>query len=283
MNAKPGRLEMAQKVFETLPNQSLVSWSSIITACTQHGYGHLALQIFNEMHDAKVKPDIVIFSCTLKACSILRVLEHGMLIHSQMLESGILVDVAVGNTLIDMYGKCGNLDDARNVFEKLSHPNLHSWGAMFSVCIHNNHHNRLALEILERMQNNDVHPDKVVYTHALQAYGALGAIEHGKSIHNQIIQSNLDSDISIRNSVINMYSKCGMLEKAREVFDELAERNVVSWNALISGYAQNGLGDEALKCFRHMQNVGVRPDATNQQRQKYIFLCFKSMRPNRGP
>ena len=100
-----------------------------------------------------------------------------------MLESGILVDVAVavGNMLIDMYGKCGNLDDARNVFEKLSHPNLHSWGAMISVCIRNNHHNRLALEILERMQNNDVHPDKVVYTYALQAYGALGAIEHGNS------------------------------------------------------------------------------------------------------
>ena len=97
-----------------------------------------------------------------------------------MLESGILVDVAVGNTLIDMYGKCGNLDDARNVFEKLSHPNLHSWGAMISVCIHN-HHNRLALEILVRMQNNDVHPDKIVYIYGLQAYGALGAIEHGKS------------------------------------------------------------------------------------------------------
>ena len=176
-----------------------------------------------------------------------------------MLESGILVDVAVavGNMLIDMYGKCGNLDDARNVFEKLSHPNLHSWGAMISVCIRNNHHNRLALEILERMQNNDVHPDKVVYTYALQAYGALGAIEHGKSIHNQIIQSNLDSDISIRNSIINMYSKCGMLNEAYKVFSEHLNGNSIPWAVMMEAYSENGCGLPVLQLFQKMQKQQI--------------------------
>ena len=91
----------------------------------------------------------------------------------------------------------------------------------------------------------------------MQAYGALGAIEHGKSIHNQIIQSNLDSDISIRNSIINMYSKCGMLNEAYKVFSEHLNGNSIPWAVMMEAYSENGCGLPVLQLFQKMQKQQI--------------------------
>ena len=118
-----------------------------------------------------------------------------------------------------------------------------------------------ALELFKQMQQSGVQPDHFTYTVALSACSDLVALSLGKEIHSQINQSGIEWKIEMKNSLLNMYAKCGSIDDARTVFDSIHSRNVVSWNAMITGYGQNGNAKEALGLFKQMENENIQPNS----------------------
>ena len=154
------------------------------------------------------------------------------------------------------------LEKALKVNDELPHRSVISWCSLISGFGQQGQCHE-ALKCLAKMRSDSLSPDVITFMCILKACGNAGAIDEGTQIHNEIVCSGLlKKDIALGNALVDMYAKCGMLVKSQEVLDELPIRNVISWNALISGYAEQGQGQEALNCFVQMQDEGLKPNET---------------------
>ncbi|KAJ7528052.1 hypothetical protein O6H91_16G084700 [Diphasiastrum complanatum] len=259
MYGKCRSLEEARSVFGRLPDRNVVCWNAMISACSQNGHAKEALSLFDQMQGKDLKPDPVTFVCALDACASLGALAKGQEIHVAIVDSGCEGQVIVGTALVNLYGKCGRLENARTVFGGLLHPNVVCWSAMIKACIQNGN-SKEALDLLDQMQCAGIMPDHITYVSALDACASLPDLEKGQVLHTAIIASGYEGHITVGNSLINMYGKCGSLEQAKNVFHQMPRRNEVSWSSIIAACAQNGHGMEALVLFSHMQVDGFKPD-----------------------
>ena len=261
MYAKCGALAKAQEVLETLPVRNVVSWNALIAGYTQRGHGFKALNCFERMQREGISPDGVTFTCILKACGSRGLIDKGKQIHEEICRKGLLKKyVFLGNALVDMYAKCGVLTKARKVLDELPVRNVVSWSSLISGYVQQGECHE-ALICYERMQNEGHSPNSVTFVCLLKACANIRAVEKGEKIHEQIVSGNwVEKDIALGTALIHMYSKCGMLRKAREILEGFPVRNAASWNALTSGYAEHGQYREALSCFEHMQSEGLSPD-----------------------
>lgn len=157
-----------------------------------------------------------------------------------------------------MYTKCARLTDARAVFDQMPTPNIFSWNVMIGVYA-NQCQGMVALELYCRMQRTGIQPDGYTFPCILKACARLTALQQGKAIHVHVLKSGFESDVFVRSALVAMYTKCRRLDDARQMFDKMSQRDAVSWNAMIRGYAQNKLCEEALKLYREMQLTGVEP------------------------
>jgi pentatricopeptide repeat protein len=167
----------------------------------------------------------------------------------------------LGNSLVDMYSKCGDMGKAREVFDELPVRNVVSWNALITGYAQRELSDE-AMECFQQMQGEGISPNAVTYSCILKVCGNVRSLEIGEGIHWEVRKRDLlQRDVVLGNALVDMYAKCGALEKARDVFQQLPSRTVVSWTSMISGYAENGLGDEALKCFWKMKDAGIAPNS----------------------
>jgi pentatricopeptide repeat protein len=159
-----------------------------------------------------------------------------------------------------MYASYGSLDEGKRVLDTLPVRDEVSWGAMLDGCAGNGD-GFLALELFEKMQKEGLEPNRVVLLLVLKSCGIIGAVKKGHTLHNQIIDLGLVTDIETGTTLIDMYSNCGCLRDAHTVLDMLPTRDASSWNALIAGYSQHGDSSLALQCLKDMQSQGLKPDS----------------------
>lgn len=259
MYAKCASLKDACRVFDSLPMLDLVTWNAIIGAHTLHEQGLQALQLFHQLQKGGWKPNWSTLSASLKACSIVGAINEGLLIHSTIIEGSLELDVMVMNNLIDMYIKCGSFNDAIGVFDSLTYRDVVTWTTAISGCVQHCHDAK-ALRLFQEMQEDGVLPNQVTFVNILKACRRVSALDQGKLIHNCVIGRGLDSDITIINTLIDMYANCGSLEDGRKVFDYSPRRDVVTWTAMIDALVQHESGPEAILLFTRMQQEGMEPD-----------------------
>eukprot|EP01018_Ginkgo_biloba_P017735 Gb_08968 [translate_table: standard] len=203
--------------------------------------------------------DIPAYASLLEACANMKTPAEGKQIHAQMLINGIDQHVFLGNKLVGMYAKCGSMMDARLLFDKMPKRSVFLWNVMIrgyagtGLC-------EEAVKFYYQMLRTGKQPDKFTFPCVLKACGGLSAFQQGKAIHDRIIRSGFDSDVSVGNALVAMYSKCGSIENARHVFDRMSQRNVVSWTAMIAGYGMHGHVNEALTLFDQLQHASMKPD-----------------------
>ncbi|XP_057871944.2 pentatricopeptide repeat-containing protein At1g15510, chloroplastic isoform X2 [Cryptomeria japonica] len=260
MYAKCGSIDKARELFDRMPQRTVVSWTAMIVGYTQNGLVGKALETFKQMKLEAIKPNSTTFASILPVCAKMGALELGMDIHQSITEGGLLSDV-VGNALVDMYAKCGSIDKACEVFDRMPLRNVVSWTAMIVGYVHNGFVER-ALETFKKMQLEGVKPNSTTFASILPACAKVGALKQGMGIHQSILEGGFLSDVVVAIALIDMYAKCGSINKARQLFDKIPQRNVVSWNAMIVGYAQNGFVEKALEIFKQMQLTGVKPNST---------------------
>lgn len=259
MYTKCGNLEDAHAVFDRLPSRNVVTWSLLIKGYTECDHGWEALQIFQKMQVEKMDPDQIIFVCVLKACTSIAALQQGWHIHACILERGFESDIWIHNTLIDMYAKCGDLEAARIAFDRLPEQDVVACSALIAGYTQHDH-GQQAIQVFEQMLQDCVEADLVTYICVLKACSSIAALEKGQQIHAFIIQSGFEANLFVGSTLIDMYAKCGSLKDAHIVFHRLPERNVVTWNALVSGYSEHECGEDAFQLFVQMQLEGIDPD-----------------------
>ncbi|KAF9598836.1 hypothetical protein IFM89_031504 [Coptis chinensis] len=239
-----GRLEESERVFVEMPNRDLVSWNSMLSGLTQDGRHALeGIGVFMGMVREGLKLDHVSFSSVVAACGHERSLELGRGIHCSILKTGYETHVSVCNVLISMYSKCEVVEDANKVFESMIERNVVSWTTAISM----NEENALSLFIAMRLDG--VYPNEVTFVGLIHALSIKNLLREGQMIHGFCTKTGFVSQLVVSNSLITMYTKFESMEEAKKVFDEVTVKNIIAWNALISGYAQNRLYQEAIETY----------------------------------
>ncbi len=259
MYVKCGSMEDAWRVFNKMPSRDVVSWTAMILGHLKCGQAQKALALFQQMWQDGVQPVPVTFVGALNACAITEALEEGRHIHKQVIEGGCESDVFVSSSLVNMYAKCGSMEEAWKVFNKMPSHNVASWTAMILGHVKCGQGEE-ALELFGEMQQEGFQPNPFTFVGVLNACASLQALEKGRLVHEQIVQSGFESHVFVGNSLVNMYAKLGSIEDAWRAFNKMTSCDVVSWTAMIMALVKCGLGQKALELFRQMQHEGVHPD-----------------------
>ncbi|KAH9573419.1 hypothetical protein CY35_02G208400 [Sphagnum magellanicum] len=238
MYAKCGSMEEASRVFNKLPSRAAVCWNAMIFGHVKCGEGHKALQLFQKMQHEGVQPDPATYVGVLNACANVVALEEGRRTHERIIQSRCESNVFVKSSLIDMYAKCGSMEEASRVFNKLP-SRVVCWNAMIFGHVKCGEGHK-ALQLFQKMQHEGVQPDPATYVGVLNACANVVALEEGRRTHERIIQSRCESNVFVKSSLVDMYAKCGSMEDACRVFNTMPSHDVVSWNALLGGFAMHG-------------------------------------------
>ncbi|OMO57948.1 hypothetical protein COLO4_34962 [Corchorus olitorius] len=257
--AKCGAFDVANKLFSRLRIKNVFSWAAIIGLKCRIGLNEEALMGFAEMQENGVLPDNFVVPNALKACGALQWTGFGKGVHGYVVKLGFDSCVFVASSLIDMYGKCGVLEDARKVFDGMPERNVIAWNSMIVVYMQNGM-NEQAISVFYDMRVEGIEPTQVSISSLLSASANLGAIEEGKQGHALAVLDGLELDSILGSSVINFYSKVGLVEDAELVFDTMNGKDVVTWNLMISTYVQCGLIEKALNMCHTMRSQNLRFD-----------------------
>ncbi|KAK9119281.1 hypothetical protein Scep_017374 [Stephania cephalantha] len=260
MYSKCNSLVEAYNVFEEILDKDEVSWTSMIVGFAEHGCPKQALKLFINMPVKDIRPDQVILSAVLTACSALPSQRKGKEVHGYALRAGIDEDVLVGGALITMYSKCGSLFSAKRVFKMMPQNDQASWCSLMSGYAQKGSIEESIL-LFHDMRIAGLEIDCITISSLLVMAATLTKLVIGTQLHGLVMKTGLYSDVSVGSSLVTMYSRCGNIEKSHKVFDQIKNPDLVAWTSMIVGYAQHGKGIEALKLYELMRKHEVEPDA----------------------
>ncbi|MBA0812410.1 hypothetical protein Gohar_026380 [Gossypium harknessii] len=246
------------------PSTSVVfCWNTIIRRSLRLGFSHDVLSLFRRMLRLHCPPDHYTFPFVLKACGELPSFRSGAAVHAVVSTTGFDSNVFVCNALVAMYARCGELDDARQMFEEMHDKgicDIVSWNSIVAAYTQSRDAKN-AVELFRIMMNDsEIHPDIVSLVNVLPACGSLGASLHGMQLHAFALRRGLFEDVFVGNALMDMYAKCRMIEQANKVFESMEVKDVVSWNAMVTGYSQAGRFEEALGLFEKMREEKIELD-----------------------
>lgn len=246
--AKLGHVDIARSLFDSMPERDLVSWGSMISAYVQNGRAAEALELFKEMMLAGVTPDNIIITSILSACAQTGSLDMGEWIHAYMKKNKLRHDIFLDTALVDMYGKCGSINTAFEVFNAMPKKNLCSWNAMLSgLAIHG--HGFAALELFKQMESSGVEPNDITFVAVLSACSHIGSVEDGWNKFNQMEKIfNVTPKVEHYGCMVDILCRQGLINEAQELIRTMPmEPNVVIWGALINAckvYGYTDIGED---------------------------------------
>ncbi|XP_042026165.1 pentatricopeptide repeat-containing protein At3g26782, mitochondrial-like isoform X1 [Salvia splendens] len=242
-----------------IDRSSIHSWNSIIAELARSGDSIEALKAFSSLRKSNLKPNRSTFPRAIKSCSALADLNSGKQAHQQAIIFGFASDLFVSSALIDMYAKCRELRDARNMFNEIPHRNVVSWTSMINGYVQNGCAREALLLFKEQLVEESVEEggfvDGVTMVSILSACSRACEKNVTLGVHCIVIQRGFDDDLGVGNTLIDAYAKCGMLECSRRVFDGMSERDSISWNSMIAVCAQHGAAEEGIEVFRSMVRI----------------------------
>ncbi|XP_059644967.1 pentatricopeptide repeat-containing protein At1g59720, chloroplastic/mitochondrial-like [Cornus florida] len=246
-----GSMDYAVSVFEKIENPDGFLWNTIIRGFGRTCQVGKVFEYYNRMQERGEVADNFTFSFLLKVSGQLGSLVLGKQIHCNTLKHGLETHVYVRNTLIHVYGMLRDIDTARQLFEEMPSSNLVAWNTIIDCHVNCGEYKK-ALELFWRLLQLGVEPDEATLVVTLSACSALGALHLGRWVHSFINQHTYIDIVSVSNSLIDMYAKCGAVEEAYGTFNKMNQRNIVSWNTMILGLARHGHADKALQLFSKM-------------------------------
>jgi pentatricopeptide repeat protein len=288
--SRNGDMGYALQVFDTIPHPDAFIFNTIMRGYLQCQRPRNCILLYSRMLQDSVAPNRYTFPSVIRACSDDNAIEEGKQVHAHVVKFGFESDGFSQNNLIYMYVNFRSLDKARRVFDKMlvrdvvswtslitgysqwgfvdeafevfelmPERNSVSWNAMIAAYVQSNRFHE-AFALFDRMRGEKVMLDKFVAASMLSACTGLGALEQGKWIHGYIEKSGIELDSKLATTIIDMYCKCGCLEKAFEVFSGLLHKGISSWNCMIGGLATHGKGEAAIQLFKEMEMEMVAPD-----------------------
>ncbi|KAI3509667.1 hypothetical protein L1887_25129 [Cichorium endivia] len=249
----------ARRVFDGMHDKCVVSWNTLISGYFKNGCANESLNVFKKMVDFNVDIDNATVVSVLPACAYLKELEIGRKIHHLVKKNNLDENLFVRNALIDMYVKCGQMEDARVVFNETSKRDVVTWTSMINGYIVNGD-TRTAISLCPLMNLEGVNPNALTLASLLSACADLKYINQGKIFHAWAIRNNLDFDVNVETGLIDMYAKCTFVNYSFRTFNKTSKTRTAPWNAILSGCIENGLCTKAIFLFKKMRLEGVGPN-----------------------
>ncbi|KAK2970600.1 hypothetical protein RJ640_011789 [Escallonia rubra] len=246
-----GFVDMARKVFDGITDKDMVSWSGMVACYAENVCFEEAIKSFSEMRVMGFMQNQFTLASVLKACLGLQAIEVGKSVHGCALKACYEIDPYVSVGLLDLYTKCGDIGDAKQVFEEIPTKDVITWSFMIARYSQSDRCKE-AVELFCLMRQAFLVPNQFTLASALQACATMESLDLGKQIHCHVLKAGLDLNIYVSNAVMDVYAKCGRIESSVDLFLESTYRNDATWNTIIVGYVHLGDGEKALSLFSKM-------------------------------
>ncbi|XP_027096019.2 pentatricopeptide repeat-containing protein At3g63370, chloroplastic isoform X1 [Coffea arabica] len=258
MYAKNNSMDEAARVFSEMKEKDNISWNSMLSGFVQNGLYEDALCVFSEMKNLVQKPDQISLVSMLAASGRLGNLSHGMQIHAFSLKNKMDNDLLVGNTLVDMYAKCGRTDYMHFVFDRMPYKDSVTWTTAISGYARNNLPMK-SLQLFREINVEKMEVDMLMIGSILLACSDLKCHSLVKEIHAYFMRRGL-YDLVTENTLVKVYGDCKNINYACKVFKLIEFKNVVSFTSMMSSYVDNGLASEALELVPRMKENKIELD-----------------------
>ena len=256
MYSKFGDFNETLKVFEGMSERNLFSWTVMIGAFSKNGNAQKSLELYGKMVSSGVKADSFVYPLVLKSCGAVKDLRRGQCVHGEVLRTGLLGDVVVMNSLIDMYMKCEMVGDSGKIFDEIGDRDVFTWTTMIVGYMQKGRPLE-GLELFKEMLNSQVRLSSATLAGVLPLFSDLGYLELAKQIHGLAAVTGFEYEKHVGTALVDMYSNCGGLCFGRLIFDRVKEKDVSCWNTMIKSYVQVNLSDEAINLLKFMQLDGI--------------------------
>lgn len=256
---KCGKNGCARHVFDAMPFRSIVSWNTMIAGYTCNGDGLEALKLFSKMHQEGTRMNEFTLSSTLCVCAAKHANIECKQLHAIAIKLALDSNSFVGTAILDVYAKCNMINDACLVFEKIPEKTAVTWSALFAGLVQNGFHEE-ALRLLQSSQREGIQLTEFTLSAILSTCASLALIIEGIQLHAGIIKYGFHGNFFVASSLVDVYARCGQIEEAYQIFADMKHKNVVLWNAIISGFTRHGNFWEAVILFEKMQQAGISPN-----------------------
>ncbi|KAI3745549.1 hypothetical protein L6452_07949 [Arctium lappa] len=246
-----GFVANAREVFDGISNKDMVSWTGMITCYAENDYFKEAFELFSRMRMLGFNPNNFTLASIFKACLGLEAIEVGKSVHGCAIKTCYEIDPYVSVSLLDMYTKSGDIEDARLAFEEIPKKDVIPWSFMIARYSQSDRSEE-AVRLFCRMRQGPAVPNQFTFASMLQACATMENLRLGKQIHCHVQKVGLDLNVYVSNALMDVYAKCGFIEESVSLFRESKNRNEVSWNTLIVGYVLLGNWNMALTLFFDM-------------------------------
>lgn len=260
MYMKCGRSNDALSVFMKTSEPNVVAYNAIITGLVENEQVQKAYKMFRLMCRQGFVPNRFSLVGLLGNCSTPNEFWIGMELHCQAIKLNLDSIAFVGNVLITMYSKFDLIKEAEKIFWSIKEKDMISWNTFMATCSHVLDHVKCLSVFNEMLNTYNLSPDDFTYTSALAACSGLTSSLLGREIHGKLVRTRLNYDTGVANALVNMYAKCGSIKHAVTTFNQMGTHNLVSWNTLMVGFANHGLGKQAIELFNRMKELHVKPD-----------------------
>ncbi|KAF7144543.1 hypothetical protein RHSIM_Rhsim04G0219700 [Rhododendron simsii] len=253
------KIQDAQQLFDEMPEPNVVSWTSLMAGFIGTGKPKTALWLFGYMAWSPVVPNAFTFATVVNACSVSADLKIGRKVHAQVEIFGFQSNLVVCSSLIDMYGKSNDVDEAKRVFDLMGERNIVSWTSMITAYAQNamGHH---ALELFREFNSLSIRPNHFMLCSVINACASLGRLVTGKVTHGAVIRNGHDSNDVVATALVDMYAKCGCLDYSNGVFNKIKNPSVIPYTSMIVGAAKYGRVKLSFKLFQEMTERGISPN-----------------------
>ncbi|CAN6717250.1 unnamed protein product [Malus baccata var. baccata] len=249
-------VQTAYEFFLTTETENVVLWNVMLVAYGQLDDLDQSFRIFRQMHVEGMIPNQYTYPSILRTCTSVGALNLGEQIHTQVIKTGFHFNVYVCSVLIDMYAKHGELDTALRILRRLTADDVVSWTAMIAGYAQHDLFSE-SLILFEEMQRRGIQSDNIGFSSAISACAGVQALRQGRQIHAQSCVFGYSDDLSVGNALVTLYARCGRIQEAYRAFEATDSKDNMSWNGLISGFAQSGYYEEALQVFTRMNKAGI--------------------------
>ncbi|KAI3456678.1 hypothetical protein Pfo_013341 [Paulownia fortunei] len=259
LHSKCGKMEDACFVFESMERRDLVSWNAMIGGYAAQGLSDNAILVFCWMLREGILPDSFSFGSVLRATVENAGLAKVKIIHGYIFQFGFGSHKFLSGSLIDAYVKCGSMDSANQVYNNMQNKDIVSCTALIRGYACEGTNCTAALQLFNEVQRN-MAIDGMLLCSMFNICAKTASLSLGRQLHANALKYQNQHDVALGNALIDMYSKSGVIEDAKRVFDEMEEKNIISWTSLITGYGKHGYGHEAVALYVEMEDEGLKPN-----------------------
>ncbi|KAK9054789.1 hypothetical protein SSX86_025868 [Deinandra increscens subsp. villosa] len=258
MFGRHGCIDDALKVFDEMPYKNLVTWNAMIGLFGHEGYVNECMSMFCELLRSRILLSESSFVSVLSAFESVDDRDSGEQLHGLAVKFGLCSKVSVANSLVNMYGKCAGTWFAEKMFKLVTNRDLVTWNTIIGVFA-NGEEPIKAIDLFSKMYKDGFLPNQTTFLNAITSCTRLVNLTYGEFIHAIIIKNRFENNAAIGSSMVNFYAKCNRLDSAHRCFEEILDKNLVSWNGLLAGYS-NRSGSTSVLLLREMIQSGISPN-----------------------